>query len=223
MTRGQITIEKNANYIVCDEHTNELRSVETITTQSVYAALARTTRGISWWRMREEILALGGDVLSIDSNMRRVADAWAAHFDAITNGGLVAITGVYGKSADQFKTSIGVNAEFEPDVARAGIAGMLTLGVVSKQSSMIIVDCNENKTKSDLYDGTGVPCLWVYREEPDENEYGAQNIVLNHKVHAGAIKRFPMHDEALFRALGIEYRQDRQLRVWDFCSELFPG
>ena len=219
MTRGQITIEKSASYFVYDPCAEQLHGIAAITTQSVYAALMRTRRGISRWRMREEIIGLGYDVLSIDPEMRITADAWANHFDAVTNGGFFAIKGVYGRSPHQFMTSVGVNAHADPDEARAAIAGMLALGPVSHQESLIIVICDENESAP--WDQNGTPCLWAYYEEPDEDEYvDGNNVILDHLSQAEAIENFPISSENLFEKLQIEYRADRQLRVWDYSAEL---
>ena len=210
MTRGQITIEKNGKYIVYDANANEVHGVSTITTQSFNDAIRRSKRPIMMWRFREEVIELGDDVLQIDPEMRKVVDAWEDYFNKVTKGGFISITGVYGQSSDQLMGAVGINFSSDEDEARAAVAGMLMLGPMSRQECMIAVTCNDNNEN-------GIPCLYVYREDPDDTEtIDCGRIVTDHYSNAEPVTHFPMHDESVFDALDIEYHPDRVLRAWNY-------
>lgn len=218
MTRGQITIEKNGKYIVYDANANEVHGVSTITTQSFNDAIRRSKRPIMMWRFREEVIELGDDVLQIDPEMRKVVDAWEDHFNKITKGGFISITGVYGQSSDQLMGAVGINFSSDEEEARAAVAGMLMLGPMSRQDCMIVVVCNDKNT-SDNENGT--PCLYVYREEPDDTEtIDSGRIVTNHYSNAKAIEHFPMRDQSVFDALDIEYDPNRVLCAWNYRAAI---
>ena len=59
--------------------------------------------------------------------------------------------------------AVGINFSSDEDEARAAVAGMLMLGPMSRQECMIAVTCNDNNEN-------GIPCLYVYREDPDDTE-----------------------------------------------------
>ena len=219
MTRGRITIEKSGNYMVYDANTDKVHGVSTITTQSFNDAIRRSKRPIMMWRFREEVIELGDDVLQIDPEMCKVVDAWEDHFNKVTKGGFISITGVFGQSSDQLRGAVGINFSSNEEEARAAVAGMLMLGPMSRQDCMIVVVCNDKDT-SDINEH-GTPCLYVYREEPDDTEtIDSCRIVTNHYSNAEPIEHFPMHDKSVFDALGIEYDPNRILCAWNYRASI---